>query len=122
MNVLIVDDSATQRLIVKSIASNHAAVSEVYEVTDGLKALDILKEKSITLVFSDINMEPISGFELIEKAKELDPDLIPLFAFMTSHLTEAMQEKAKSVGGKFYITKPITQEKIESILEQVHNG
>lgn len=117
MKVLVVDDSATQRLIVKSIVNNYEGVANVFEATDGTKALLILKTEKIDLVFSDINMEPMSGFELIEKAKA--DNINSKFVFITSHLTETVKEKAKAAGGSFYITKPITQEKIENVLKEV---
>ena len=120
MKVLIVDDSATQRLIVKSISNNYSKVSKVFEATDGTKALEVLKAEEIDLVFSDINMEPMSGFELVQKATEAKIECI--FAFITSHLTDTVQAKAKAAGVKYYITKPITQEKIEEVIGKVANA
>ena len=117
MNILIVDDSATQRVIIKSIVQQYNGIKSVVDVTDGLKALDLISSDDIDLVFSDINMEPMSGLELIDKSLKLKPDT--LFAFITSHLTDTMEKKASDAGGSFYITKPITQEKIENVLKQV---
>jgi YesN/AraC family two-component response regulator len=120
MEVLIVDDSATQRLILKSIINNYSGVSLAHEATDGLKALEILKKHNVDLVFSDINMEPMSGLELISTAKE--QKITAVFAFITSHLTESMEKKAREAGGEYYITKPITQEKIEDVLKKAQNA
>ncbi len=120
MNILIVDDSATQRLILKSIANNHPSINNIFEATDGLKALEVITSESIDFIFSDINMEPMSGLELISKCHEINPDIS--FAFMSSHLTDTMKKSAVDAGGKFYITKPLTQEKIEEVLNQVTNA
>ena len=123
MKVLVVDDSATQRLIVKSIAKNYAGVAEVFEATEGNKAFEIIKSENINIVFSDINMEPMSGIDLFKKVKDVSNGEQEIhFAFMTSHLTESMQNKAKELGVDDYITKPITQEKVEAVLEKVINA
>lgn len=117
MNILIVDDSATQRLIIKSISNNFTGVKNIYEACDGTKALEVLSDYQIDLVFSDINMEPMSGFKFREEVIRLKYQC--QFAFITSHLTDNIKEKALELGVEFYITKPITQEKIENILSQV---
>jgi YesN/AraC family two-component response regulator len=117
MNVLIVDDSATQRLILKSIANNYGSVKEVFEASDGTRALEVMKSNQIDLVFSDINMEPMSGFDLRKEILSMDYKCD--FAFITSHLTDNVKNKASELGVDLYVTKPITQENIESILEKV---
>jgi len=117
MKVIVVDDSATQRLILKSIICNYDNSLEVIELVDGSQALEKLKEDDITLVFSDINMEPMSGIELFEKAKELP--ITPNFAFVTSHLTDNVREKVLGMGASHFLTKPITQDAVEEILKEV---
>ncbi|OUR93586.1 hypothetical protein A9Q84_19145 [Halobacteriovorax marinus] len=117
MKILIVDDSATQRLIVRSIVDNYDKNFETIEVTDGRGALEYINKGDIKLVFSDINMEPMSGTELVAEVNKTDIECI--FAFITSHLTESMQDQAKELGVQYYLTKPITQEKIENVLKEV---
>ena len=119
--VLIVDDSATQRVILKAIILNFFKDSEfdctVEECSDGGQALRLLESDKFDLVFTDINMEPISGIDLLngfKGSKETTP-----FIFVSSHLTDAMQLKAKELGAIHYITKPLLQEKIEPALREV---
>jgi two-component SAPR family response regulator len=119
MKVLIIDDSATQRLILKSIVSNFDKRFQVEEFTDGSKALDYLDNNDVFMVFSDINMEPMSGIELREKVLEKGID--SKFSFITSHLTDNMKSKASELGVSHYVTKPITQDKIEEILKEALN-
>jgi YesN/AraC family two-component response regulator len=119
MKVLIIDDSATQRLIIKSIIANFSTKLEIEEFTDGTKALAYLETNNVKLVFSDINMEPMTGIQLREAVIEKGIDSI--FSFITSHLTDSMKETANSLGVKYYVTKPITQDKIEEILKEVFN-
>jgi len=119
MKILVVDDSATQRLIVKSIIQNFNSEFEIIEVADGTQALKILEEDEVKIVFSDINMEPMSGIELFEKTQSLGHR--PIFTFVTSHLTDSIKKKSLDMGVKYFLTKPVSQEKVETILTEVIN-
>lgn len=120
MKVLIVDDSATQRLILKSIIANYSSKLEIEEFTDGAKALACLESNEVELVFSDINMEPMTGVQLRENV--IEKGINAIFSFVTSHLTDSMKETANKLDVKYYVTKPITQDKIEEILKEVFDG
>jgi len=93
---------------------------ETIEVTDGRGAIEHIEKGDIALVFSDINMEPMSGIELVETINKSEVQC--KFAFITSHLTESMQKQAKDLGVEYYLTKPITQEKIENVLKEVFSA
>ena len=120
MKVLIIDDSATQRLIIKSIIANFSTKLEIEEFTDGTKALAYLESNEVDLVFSDINMDPMSGIQLREAV--IEKGISSIFSFITSHLTDSMKETANKLKVKYYVTKPITQDKIEEILKEVFDG
>ena len=117
MKVIIVDDSQFQRLVVKAIVSNHKSKPEIIELTDAQTALDTISEQKIDLVFTDINMEPFTGIELIEKVNQTDAK--PIFAVVTSHLVDSMKDRATELGVKYYVTKPITEEKVNKVLDEV---
>lgn len=117
MKILVVDDSATQRLIIKSIIKNFNSDLDVLEMADGTQALIALNDGGVKLVFSDINMEPMSGIELFEKSRNLAE--LPIFAFVTSHLTDNMKSKAIELGLDYFLTKPIDKDRVEEILLEV---
>ncbi len=68
--VLIVDDEAIIREMLQVELERHY---EVYTAEDAGKAFDVLNEKSIDLVISDINMPGMKGFELIKQVREKYP-------------------------------------------------
>ena len=68
--VLMVDDSAASRMIIKrcfEIAGY--GDSEYYEAEDGLKALSFLQENKVDLILSDLKMPKIDGYTLIRKQR-----------------------------------------------------
>jgi two-component system chemotaxis response regulator CheY len=70
MDVLIVDDSATIRKILKRVLiQTEIPLGEVYEAADGCEALLRLAERPVQQVISDINMPNMDGLQLLGKIK-----------------------------------------------------
>lgn len=75
-----------------------------------LKALDILKQKKISVVISDIQMPEMSGFELCIQIKKIDKQMPVLL--MTGHGSEYNNRQVISGGADDYITKPFKNTEI----------
>ena len=118
MKILVVDDFATMRRIVKNIL-RQIGFTNILEADDGSTALNILKKEKVDLVITDWNMPKMSGLELL-KAIRADDNLkdIPVMMVTAEALKENIIEAVKA-GVNQYIVKPFTaqtlQEKIEKI-------
>jgi two-component system chemotaxis response regulator CheY len=119
-NVLIVDDSAAMRAVVKkTIKVSGFKVGEYWEAADGREALDILANEWVDLVLSDINMPNMNGLELLAKMSK-DQDLKPIPVVMiTTEGSEKSVQKSEELGAKGYIKKPFQPEDIRRILNQI---
>jgi two-component system, chemotaxis family, chemotaxis protein CheY len=109
MNVLIVDDFATMRRIVKNIL-RQLGFTNIIEADDGKAALYILKKEKIDLILSDWNMPEMPGIELL-KAVRSDDELkdIP-FLMVTAEADKENIIEAVKLGVSNYIVKPFTAE------------
>jgi len=119
-NLLIVDDSATTRTIIKRILElSTIEIGELYEAEDGEAALDLLQEKWIDLVFADINMPRMNGVEMVQRMSE-DGMLksIPVVV-VSSEGSETRIEEMMSKGIKAYLRKPFTPENIKELAESI---
>lgn len=101
-SVLIVDDDRSivrlcQRLLER-------ASYEVYASTDPLEALKILEATKLDLLLADIRMPVMDGFELIERARNINPDLAVLVMTGFGTVDTAVQALYKGVDG--LILKP----------------
>ena len=67
MRVLTVDDSRTILAMLRHTLSN--AGFEVLQAEDGQKGLDVLKNESVDVVITDINMPVMDGIEFIKKVR-----------------------------------------------------
>ena len=67
-NILIVDDSRTIRSVIKkTLLIAGVPTSELFEASNGLEGLQIMKNNWVDLCFADINMPVMNGIEMIEK-------------------------------------------------------
>ncbi len=118
MKILIVDDFATMRRIIKNIL-RQLGYTNILEADDGSTALNILRKEKVDLVITDWNMPKMSGLELL-KAIRADERLkdIPVMMVTAEALKENIIEAVKA-GVNQYIVKPFTaqtlQEKINKI-------
>ncbi|MBI4642369.1 MAG: response regulator [Deltaproteobacteria bacterium] len=118
MKVLVADDFATMRKIVRNILKQ-IGFDDIVEAEDGQAALQILRSENIGLVVTDWNMPNMSGLELLQKIRT-DPKTANLPVLMVT--AEGLKENvvaAVKAGVNNYVVKPFTAEVLQEKLEQV---
>jgi two-component system, chemotaxis family, chemotaxis protein CheY len=103
--VLLVDDSATTRRIIKSLLVK-LGYTDIVEAVDGGEGYQTLGTAEFDLVISDWTMLPVSGLELVSKirATEAVKDMPFIMVSTASSVEEVVQAKAAGVDA--YIVKP----------------
>ncbi len=119
MNVLVVDDYATMRRIIKNLLTQ-IGFSNIDEADNGATALVKLRERSFGMVISDWNMEPMTGLQLLKECRA-NPKLKDMpFIMVTAESKTENVIAAKQAGVNNYIVKPFNadtlKKKIESVL------
>lgn len=118
MKVLVVDDFATMRRIVKNILTQ-LGFKNIVEADDGSTAVDLLKTQKVDLIISDWNMPKMTGLELLKHVRA-DADMADVpFVMVTA---EAQQDNiilAVKAKVSQYIVKPFTAETLGEKLEKV---
>jgi two-component system chemotaxis response regulator CheY len=116
-NILIVDDSASMRKVLrKSIVMCHIGEVNFYEAENGEEALKVLKDEWVDLVFTDINMPIMDGFELVSKLNEDEVHQNTPIVVVTSDTTAENAEAAKRYKIKHIMYKPFRPEAIRELL------
>ena len=118
MNVLVVDDAATMRRIVRSLL-RELGLKNIREAEDGVIALDSLKTHKMDLVVSDWSMPNMTGLELLQKMKADDglKDIPVLMVTAESKKENIMQ--AVQAGVSNYIVKPFNSQTLEDKLHKI---
>ncbi|WP_425411878.1 chemotaxis response regulator CheY [Marinospirillum insulare] len=122
MKILIVDDFATMRRIIKNLLRD-LGFNNTFEADDGLTAIPMLNSGNYDFLVTDWNMPGMTGFDLLKHVRA-DPDLKDLPILMVT--AESKREQivaAAQAGVNGYIVKPFTaavlKEKIEKIFERI---
>ena len=120
MKVLVVDDFATMRRIIKGVLKQFG-FSNIIEAEDGSLALEELKNEQIGLIVSDWNMPNMTGLDLL-KAVRGDAGLkdIPFIMVTAEGQKENVVEAVKA-GVSNYIIKPFTPDTFGEKLQKVFN-
>ncbi len=120
LNILIVDDSATVRAVtIKTLELAGVSVNELHQAGDGRKALDVLADSWIDLVFADINMPVMNGIELVDRMSA-DGLLktVPVVIISTEGSATRV-EQLMTKGISAYIRKPFTPELLRSVVDDI---
>lgn len=122
MRILVVDDFATMRRIVKSILKQ-LGYDNIEEAEDGKQAFSMLKASKFDFVVSDWNMPNMTGIDLL-KAIRSTPEMKDLPVLMVTAETEkSIVIEAIQAGVNNYIVKPFTaqlfEEKLSKIFEKL---
>jgi len=111
--VLVVDDSATMRSIVRKILANVRFPLQVCEASEGFAAIKMVRDHAIDLVFIDYNMPGFSGLETIAEFKR-EKRCVHV-VLMTSVDDPSLEMRAYEAGAAF-LRKPFYPADIEAAL------
>jgi len=87
---------------------------------DGIKGLELIKELNPDLVISDIRMPGMSGLEILEKAKEYNPNI--KFIMITAHDDMQTTVEAMQKGAFDYIEKPLEIERLRLTIRKAFDN
>jgi two-component system LytT family response regulator len=113
IRALIVDDEPLARKRIKSLLAHDSTVQVIGECSDGYMALNSIRETTLDLVFLDVQMPLMSGFEVIET---IGPERMPTVIFVTAYDQYALQ--AFDVNALDYLLKPFNRSRFQRALER----
>ena len=118
MKILIADDDHKSRSILRKILTKVGYT--VFQASNGVEALENVKENSPDIIISDVMMPIMDGFELCRKIKADERfKRIPFLFHTAIYLDRKDEELAMALGGERFITKPIEIDQLLEIIRQV---
>jgi two-component system, chemotaxis family, chemotaxis protein CheY len=122
ISILIVDDSATMRAMIKrAVHLSGADVASVYEAANGREALTMLETQPIDAVFTDLNMPVMSGTELLREMSAREWSHI-LRVIVSTDGSAARREEVRDLNVRLYVDKPFAPEVIRDVLSELSAG
>lgn len=119
-SVLVVDDSADIRLVVRSYLEDWCV--DVFEATSGVDAFKAFVKTSFDLVFVDLVMPQMDGAELIAKFRKIEIESgrpASYIVVVSGSIDSKDWDKAKQAGMNAQLYKPIEIEELETIMVTV---
>jgi CheY-like chemotaxis protein len=126
--IMLIDDNELDNFINQKIIESTFFADNIYVNTSGISALEFLKNilttKNLTenlipnVIFIDINMPLMDGFQFIEEYLKLAKTIKnkPKLVILTSSLNAEDKNKASMLGGEImFINKPLNDESLSSI-------
>ena len=111
IRAIVIDDEKLAREITKGYLAKHQEIEIVAECSNGFDAIKKINEEKPDLIFLDIQMPKINGFEMLELLEEP-----PAIIFTTAYDQFAI--KAFEVSAVDYLLKPFSEERFNSALQK----
>ena len=112
MPILVVDDYQTMVRIIRNLLKQ-IGFENVDDAANGEDALRKIREKSYGLIISDWNMEPMTGFQLLQKVRETRGACDTPFIMVTAESKTDNVVAARRAGVSHYIVKPFNAADLE---------
>ena len=115
-NILICDDAAFRRMMIKDILTKNG-YNIAGEAENGAKAVEKYNETKPDLVLMDITMPEMDGIQALKKIKEGDPNATVIMCSAMGQ--QAMVIEAIQSGAKDFIVKPFQAERVLEAVKKV---
>jgi two-component system, chemotaxis family, chemotaxis protein CheY len=119
-NILIVDDSAPMRAVIKKVVKASGFNSgQIYEASNGKEALGLLEKEWLDIVLTDYNMPEMDGLMLLKEMQKHETfKSIPVVMITTEGSKQRVEEFLEK-GAMAYIKKPFSPEEIKDKLNRI---
>lgn len=125
--ILLIDDDPTTNYLHKKLLESYKVSNQILTARDGEEAIQLInnyiethdEEKLPQLIFVDIDMPFMDGFQFLEEYRNLD--FPKKESVVVAVLTSSISQRDKRRAGEFpidaYFVKPLTKEKVMELLE-----
>jgi two-component system chemotaxis response regulator CheY len=115
--ILIVEDSATTRALIRAVI-DEIGEFETVEASSGFEALKMLPQQQYDLIITDINMPDINGLELISFVRN-NPRFTHLpIVIVSTERSEEDKNRGMALGATAYVTKPFKSLELQEIIKK----
>jgi two-component system LytT family response regulator len=114
LRTLIVDDEQLGRELLSVLLADHEDIQIVAECKNGREAIDYLQSEPVDLLFLDVQMPKIGGFDVVQR---VGLQHLPPTVFVTAYQEHAV--RAFDVHAIDYLTKPVEAVRLQTALDRV---
>jgi two-component system chemotaxis response regulator CheY len=120
LNILIVDDSAMMRAMIKRVAGLAGVpIGQIFEAANGQEAIALLEQHEVHALFTDINMPVMTGTELLRAISTNARYANLLRVIISTDGSAARRAEADELHVKCYVEKPFRPEVMRDVLSEL---
>jgi two-component system chemotaxis response regulator CheY len=120
LNILVVDDSAMMRTMIKrAAAATGLPIGQIFEAADGQQALAVLEQQHVDALFTDINMPVMTGMELLQQIAGHERWQHMVRVIISTDGSEARRNEAGALNVRLYVEKPFRPEVMRDVLSDL---
>ncbi len=112
--VLICDDSSFARKQMARALPDHWDISLTY-ATNGLEAMEVLRQGKAEVLFLDLNMPEMDGYEVLQQVRS--EDINTMVVVVSGDVQAEARVKVKNLGAMDFIKKPVKEDEIHDLLK-----
>lgn len=116
LNILIVEDDEVSDIFLTKLVREFSA--KIFHSTNGADALEKAKSLEIDLIFMDIKLPGISGFEAARRIKQFKPGIVIIA--QTAYAMDENKNNALQNGCDYFLMKPLIKEKVIEIIAKTN--
>lgn len=114
VKVLIVDDDVTILQVYSSLAAKYKIFLKTF--SNSLEVIEHLKKEQYDIIFTDIQMPGMNGFELVRKIRELDGKIATTTIIALSARFDMKEEEYIEAGFDNFLIKPVSFDKVQEVM------
>ena len=113
--ILLIDDEQTYRQTISTVLRQ--AGYSVFEAGDGERGIEIAQSEKVDLIISDVMMEKLDGFAMIDRLR-MDPATCTIpFILMTGLADQESRRRGMTLGADDFLVKPFTSSELMTAIE-----
>ena len=113
LNTIIIEDSETQRTVLAKLVKEHSNLNLLDDYSNGIHALNSIRNKKVDLILLDIEMPIVSGFDLLESLEE--PPMIILISNKADYALKAFDYDIID-----YLQKPVEKARFNTAINRAY--
>jgi PAS domain S-box-containing protein len=117
-NILLVDDSKTDRLLYSKIIKNFTPDYNIEIASNGKEALEIIKKNPPALVITDHLMPEMNGYDLANEIKSLDMKVKPQVIVLSADIDRSVMSDYHQIGIEYVFHKPVNLTYFKTAVEK----
>ncbi len=118
LNLLLVDDIKTDRLLYSKLINSLIPNYTILEAADGKQALDVIKQSLPALVITDHNMPVMSGYDLVKQLQIIPLKYKPPIIVLSSDINKSIEAEYRELGVEFIFQKPVNLGTFKNAIER----